>query len=346
MTSLSELPPTRPSHIIPFLSQSHLQSSCSYSFAIEIPKLPSKKKKNNKWYTILNPNNKYIKEKEIESILEKGGVHSGAHTKINNLSLWQKAFVHKSYITKICEGKNARNDKESDSDSDSEKEINNTNEKLFQMPLQEESNERLEWLGDGQLQSAVSQYLFERYPEQDEGFLTKLRSKLVKTKNLSFLANKLGFSPYLVISHHVEFGCGGRTNQRILENTFEAFLGAMYLDFSQIPNQKPDYSIGYKMVRKFFITLIENYVDLVEMVIKDDNFKDSLMWFYQKNFNGAYPIYKQEKIENDLFHIYVENPITQKIAGKGSARSKKQAEQIAAKNALQYYSISKSHITL
>lgn len=279
---------------------------------------------NNKkqWHTTLNSNNVLITKKDIQKILKKGGVT----VPTKDLSVWQRAFVHKSYIVK--NKRNSGSDTESDSDS------NGSN---CAVQLQERSNERLEWLGDAQLQAAVTQYLFRRYPDRDEGFLTKLRSKLVKTKNLAFLAKKIGLEPYLVVSHHVEFGCQGRENKKMLENTFEAFIGAMYTDFSNLGNV-PDHSYGYDIVRQFVITLIEKYNDIVEMILKNDNYKDSLMWFFQKTYNGAYPIYHKEKLENDNFHVYVKQPNSDKIVGRGSARSKKQAEQLSAKNALYYYS--------
>jgi ribonuclease-3 len=273
--------------------------------------------KNKKWHTSLNPNNILISKKEIQDILLKGNIN----IEINDLSIWQHAFVHKSYIYK--------NDcTEVYSDAIIKK---NSAENII--PLQEKSNERLEWLGDAKLQGSVSYYLWERYPEQDEGFLTKLRSKLVKTKNLSFLAQKLGLSTYLLVSYHVEFGCQGRTNPRILENTFEAFIGSMFIDFSTKVN--PAY--GYEVVRRFIIHLIEKYVDMVDLVITDENSKDQLMWYFQKKINGAYPVYLKEKYENECFYIYIKEPNTETVVGHGHARSKKQAEQNAAKNALTYY---------
>ncbi len=271
---------------------------------------------NKKWHTTLNPNNVFVTKKNIQDILQKGNIK----IEINDLSIWQRAFVHKSYVLKY--------------DSNDEKSCKSMNENSSRrnspdnvISLQPKSNERLEWLGDAKLQGSVSYYLWERYPEQDEGFLTKLRSKLVKTNNLSFLAKKIGLTPYLLLSYHVEFGCQGRTNPRILENTFEAFIGAMFIDFSN----KVSPAYGYEIVRRFMIAIIEKYVDMVELVIKDENSKDQLMWYFQKNFNGAYPIYLKEKYENECFYIYILEPNTENIIGRGHARSKKQAEQNAAK---------------
>jgi len=270
----------------------------------------SKQISKKKWHPALNYNNSFISKKEVQLILKKGGISD----EINDLSIWQRAFVHKSYVknTEIPETfKNSEN----------------------MIPLQDNSNERLEWLGDANLQCSVSYYLWERYPKQDEGFLTKLRSKLVKTKNLAFLSKKLGLSPHLLVSHHVEFGCQGRNNAKILENTFESFIGAMFVDFTNKVGQ----AHRYEIVRKFIITIVEKYVDMVEMVMTDENSKDQLMWYFQKNFNGAYPIYMKEKHENECFYIYILEPDSDKVIGKGSARSKKQAEQNAAKNAISYY---------
>lgn len=284
--------------------------------------------KTKQWQTTLNPNNTMVTPIDIQNILKIGNVTNN----INNISIWQQSFTHKSYVVKNSQLNNQIDNFNSLNDSaSSEIHINILNENMI--PLQPKSNERLEWLGDAKIQDAVSYYLWERYPDQDEGFLTKLRSKLVKTNNLAFLADKINLSKYLLISYHVEFGCQGRVNQRILENTFEAFIGAMYIDFSN--NINPSY--GNDRVREFIINIIEKYVDIEELVIKDENSKDQLMWYFQKRFNGAYPIYIKERYENEYFYINIYEPNTTIISGRGNARTKKQAEQNAAKNALLYY---------
>ena len=267
------------------------------------------KKTNRKWSAILNPNNRLITKKEVEAILRKGDIR----LELGDISVWQEAFVHKSYIY--------------------HKQNISPKENKTLLPLQKKSNERLEWLGDALLQAVVTHYLYERYPNQNEGFLTKLRSELVRTRSLSNLATKLGFSKYLIVSHHVEVIGHGRMSARILENTFEAFVGAMYLDFSKKKNP----AFGYEVVRRFVSAIVEKYADIVNMIVNNDNFKDQLMWHFQTHFNGAYPIYKKEKQENDYFFVSVAEPNSDKIVGRGRARSKKMAEQEAAKQALQHY---------
>ena len=111
-----------------------------------------------------NVNNKLITEYELHQILSSWGVD----IKINNLELYRQAFAHKSY----CKKKNVDNDVEiADRPEDA-------------LELREESNERLEFLGDSIISSVVAKYLFVRYPDQDEGFMTRIRTKLVNGQSL------------------------------------------------------------------------------------------------------------------------------------------------------------------
>jgi ribonuclease-3 len=208
------------------------------------------------------------------------------------------------------------------------------------MPLFDDSNEVFEWLGDGIIQSVVAVYLCKRFKNQREGFLTKLRSKLVKTESLSKFALFLGFDKYIIISKHIEIVCNGRKNARILEDCFEAFIGALMMDFGFEQD-------GYKLCSQFIINIIEKSIDITELIIHDDNFKDQLMRYFQKTFNGKFPVYDQKLIANEVsdngivnkrFHMYVCEP-DGKVIGEGVARSKKDAEQKAAKSALMHYGL-------
>ena len=210
------------------------------------------------------------------------------------------------------------------------------------MQLQNDSNEVLEWLGDGVLQSVAAIYLYKRYKSQREGFLTKIRSKLVKTESLSKLALYLNFDKYLIVSKHVEIICNGRKNARILEDAFEAFIGAMMTDFGE-----KNEAIGFNICNTFIRTIIEKQIDITELIMNDDNFKDQLMRYYQKQYNGKFPIYEQKMlitsvgengISNKKFHMFVRD-INSIIIGEGIARSKKEAEQKAAHAALMHFGI-------
>ncbi len=280
---------------------------------------------------IYNKNNVLIHKKDIHNILLKADIKN----RINNLKIWQHAFIHSSY-SKNCKrnrkysGFLQQSELESDSSSSEE-------DYSDYLEIQEESNERLEWLGDGILQAVVASYLWTRYPKQDEGFLTKIRSKLVKTESLSKFAKYYGFDEYLVISKHIEENCNGRNNSHILEDSFEAFIGAMYKDFGE-----KNESNGYGICKRFIVNTLESCVDFADLIMNDDNYKDQLMRFYQKNFNGKYPIYHEEMYEDEskTFYMYVTHPLTNKIVGKGKAQSKKKAEQLSAKQAVNFFNIS------
>jgi len=284
-----------------------------------------------KIYPVYNENNFYITKEIIQSILAKGNITRP----INNIKIWQQAFIHKSYYIKNDFQKNEK----------FYGSINSINidENKHIMPLQDDSNEVLEWLGDGIIQSVVAIYLYKRFKTQREGFLTKIRSKLVKTESLAKLALYLNFDKYLIVSKHIEIICNGRKNSRILEDSFEAFIGAMMNDFG-VNNEAE----GFNICNTFIINIIEQKIDLTELIINDDNFKDQLMRYYQKKYNGKFPIYEQKTlitsvnengITNKKFHMFVRDT-DNNIIGDGIARSKKEAEQKAAKAALMYFGIS------
>lgn len=276
---------------------------------------------------IYNPNNILIQKKDIQSILAKAGIKN----KVNNITIWQNAFIHSSY-SKNCKRNRKYNGFLNQTDSSSESTDDNDYSNCLE--IQEFSNERMEWLGDGVLQSITASYLWNRYPKQDEGFLTKLRSKLVRTESLSKFAKYYGFEKFLIISKHMEENCNGRNNLSILEDSFEAFLGAIYLDFGSVKEET-----GYGICRKFIVSTFENCVDFTDLIVNDDNYKDQLMRYYQKNYNGKFPIYQLDNHdeENKMFHMYVRHPLNSKIVGRGKAQSKKKAEQFAAKQALSFF---------
>jgi len=282
-----------------------------------------------KMAVIYNKNNVLVDRKTVQSILAKADIKN----KISDITVWQQAFVHSSYSKNVKRNRKYSGflNQQDGSDSDS-------SEEDFSdcLEIQEDSNERLEWLGDGILQSVSASYLWKRYPKQDEGFLTKIRSKLVKTECLSKLAKYYGFEEYLIISRHIEENCNGRNNAHILEDSFEAFIGAMYLDFGKVDESK-----GYGVCRKFIINTIESCIDMTELIMHDDNYKDQLMRFYQKNFNGKYPIYHEEMHDEETktFYMYVTHPLTNKIVGRGKAQSKKKAEQLSAQQALKFFNV-------
>ena len=275
-----------------------------------------------KIYNVHNRNNKLLDKKFINNILKNFGVK---YT-VKNLKIWQKAFVHKSYS--INRKKKFKNE-----------DFSLPDDGYGYIPLQKESSECLEWLGDGIIQSVTAQYLWKRYPNQDEGFLTKTRSKLVRTDALARLARYLKLQNYVLLSTYMEEESNGRDNPKVLEDAFEAFIGAMVEDLGK------DEFEGYKICYQFVIKLFEGVIDFAELIKRDNNYKDKLMRYCHQRFKGMNPQYENIDITLDGKNkIYTEivRDIENRdnIIGKASARSKKEAQQQAAKMALEYY---KSH---
>lgn len=156
-----------------------------------------------------NPRNKFLTVEFVEDVLKTHGLD----IKVNNINIYQVAFSHKSYVRAARDGHD---------------------ESSSCVPLQDTSNETYEYLGDTILNCVVGSYLYERYYEQNEGFLTKTRSKLVRGGSLNELSKGLKFQPWILMSNHVESE-GGRDNPRILEDLFESFIAAIYLDNGSEP---------------------------------------------------------------------------------------------------------------
>jgi ribonuclease-3 len=232
--------------------------------------------------------------------------------KFKDINLYRKAFVHKSYCTRKNE--NFLN--------------GNINCPQGCLPLQEDSNERLEFLGDSILNMVIADYLFERYPDENEGFLTRMRTKLVNGKMLAFLSEKIGFDKFILLSKQIEDN-EGRKNSNILEDTFEAFIGAHYLD------------LGFEAAKEWIIDVVETHVDFSELVKQNHNYKDMFLKYYQQNFSYI-PKFFEVSIETNavtngkIYTICIKDAQDNILAiGKGS--NKKEAENNAAKVALVHH---------
>lgn len=186
-----------------------------------------------------------------------------------------------------------------------------------------ESNERLEFLGDSILSFVVSKWLYQKYPEYHEGNLTNIRSLLVNTKTLAEVAKELSFGSYLKLSRGEE-EAKGRENQSLLADSFEAYIGALFLDQ------------GLKIVGEF----IEKTVLLrLDEIIKKRDFKDpkSLFQEMMQAQTHSSPVYKVTTEEGPshakIFTVAVY--IKDIRMGEGKGRSKQEAEENAAKQALE-----------
>lgn len=184
------------------------------------------------------------------------------------------------------------------------------------------NNERLEFLGDAVLELIVTEYLYDKYPDKPEGELTNWRAALVNAKMLSKVAREMGLNDYLLLSKG-EFKEEGKARQYILANTFEAFMGALYLDR------------GYKKCEE----IIKKYV-LAKLpeIIEKGLFKDAKSTFQEEaqEKTGITPTYKVLKESGpDHFKKFVVGIYlgTEKVA-EGEGSSKQEAEVSAAKEAL------------
>lgn len=188
--------------------------------------------------------------------------------------------------------------------------------KSFKSPNQLENNERLEFLGDAILSSCVSVILFNKYPEKTEGELTKLRSRIVNRKHLNQIAKELGLIKF--IKHDERFNINQTS---VAGNTLEAVLGAIYLDH------------GYEKTENIIQEVIlNNYSDLKKLEKTDENFKSILLeWSQSKGANLTF----DTKLKKDSKRVFSSRVlIDEDQSGFGEGRSKKEAEQKAAKEAL------------
>ena len=189
-----------------------------------------------------------------------------------------------------------------------------------------QSNERLEFLGDAILDSVVADFLFKKFPFKNEGFLTELRSRLVKRESLNILAEKTGVNRLVEINVKVN----GK-NSSIYGNALEAFIGAVYLDH------------GYDFSYDFIINrLIRPYLNIQDVIDSNRNFKSTLIEWAQKNGHSVeFKIVKEEGDHNKKFFNSVVL-LNCEVIGQGEGHSKKKAEQAAAEKACKSQGINKN----
>ena len=211
---------------------------------------------------------------------------------IQEKELYEKAFTHKSALNEIYK----------------------------------ESNERLEFIGDSVLNLVIAQYLYEKYPQEQEGFLTRIRTKLVRGETLSTIGKRLNLDKFIVMN---EKGMKNEWNKnpKLIENALESLIGAIYLDK------------GLNSSKNFIhkhITSSFKETDLLE----DTNYKDIFMRYVQSRKLNL-PTYKLLKencvLNNKKFTVQV--VLENKTVSEGTHCNKRTAEQIAAHRALRCFQI-------
>jgi ribonuclease-3 len=187
------------------------------------------------------------------------------------------------------------------------------------------NNERLEFLGDAMLGAIVGEFLFRKYPNQDEGFLTEIRSRIVRRESLNAIATRMGIEKIVQYNKYDR----GLSRSHIFGNALEALIGAIYLDR------------GYELTRKFVLNeLIKNYIDLDTIEKTDTNYKNQLLTWAQKNMVSIVfeEVDEQQEGIKRMFTIGIKMDET--MIATGTGYNKKDAGQVAAKNAMQHLGIS------
>ncbi len=186
----------------------------------------------------------------------------------------------------------------------------------------DESNERLEFLGDAVLGFITAEHLFNRFPDKDEGYLTRLRAKLVNGKALARVAEQIELGSLILMSKNMAQE-RGRQNSTILADAFEALIGAIYLDQ------------GLETARRFIQETMLDHVDLHKLASQYDNYKSLLLEFAQAR-GWAQPQYRvvTEHGPSHAKEFTVDAILRGEAFGRGRGGSKKLAEQQAAREAL------------
>jgi ribonuclease-3 len=275
-----------------------------------------------------NKVNKLLTKNTIQNILKKFGIFQN----INNLDLYQDAMVHESYtinkIKTICSRDNVKIVKNPDGC----------------VLLRERSYERLEFLGDAVIENIIVSYLYRRYPDQREGFLSSMKMNLVNRITLGHLAKVIGLNEYLVIGRTLDDLQNARDEDKILCDVFEAFIAAIYLDFN---NDKHGFlssfisGAGYQVAELFLINLIEDehsQLDITTFILDDRNYKNKIVKLIKRlhKYNPVFKVSKSDisKTGEQILTVQLINPNTKEVIGEGKGQNMKKAEQDASKNTL------------
>ncbi len=182
-----------------------------------------------------------------------------------------------------------------------------------------DSNERLEFLGDAILGAIIAEYLFKKYPYQSEGYLTELRSRIVRRETMNNVALRMGLNK--MVQYNKNDRSLGRSH--IFGNALEALIGAVYLD------------VGFIKTRKFILNqIIRAYIDLDTMESTDTNYKNQLLSWAQRNNHQLTFDTLDEKMDSTRKLFTVGIMIDGELVAEGTGFNKKEAGQVAARNAL------------
>ena len=275
-----------------------------------------------------NKVNKLMTKNTVQNILKKYKIFQN----INNLDLYQDAMVHESYtinkIKNVCSRDNVKIVKNPDGC----------------VLLRERSYERLEFLGDAVIENIIVSYLYRRYPDQREGFLSSMKMNLVNRITLGHLSKVIGLHEYLIIGRTLDDLQNAREEDKILCDIFEAFIAAIYLDFNTEKHGVLSAFLsgtGYQIAELFLINLIEDeasQLDITTFILDDRNYKNKIIKLIKQlnKYNPTFKIYKSDisKSGEQIMTVQLINPNTKEVISEGKGQNMKKAEQDASKNAL------------
>jgi dsRNA-specific ribonuclease len=236
-----------------------------------------------------NPLNTEISLSDVQSILTKYGIPPN----VFNMELYRRAFIHRSY-TKRPHFENIQQN------------ITIVEKPFDCLPLSSKSNERLEFLGDGVLECVTKYYLYRRFPKENEGFMTEKKIAIVKNEAIGKIALEMGLHRWLILSRNAEEK-KIRTNLKKLGCLFEAFIGAIFLDFNKIIVHDDEgwfqnmfvTGPGFQIAQKFIENVFEKHIDWIALIKNDDNYKNILQVKIQKEFKVT-PHYLEIEHDSDL----------------------------------------------
>lgn len=268
-------------------------------------------------YYPYNSHNRPFREKDIHAILHKYGL---PHYKVTSPRIFQTAMVHTTYVRR--------------------EEYTTPDGKLVQlapcppgvMPLQEESYECLEFEGDSVLGVCIATYLRKQYPDKKQGFLTDARKELVNNERIGQLSKAIGLDKFYIISRHNEESAAisGRTNLKKLADIFEAFIGALWTDCGN----------RFHIVYAFVLSVMTRHLDdLDEIVTAVTNYKDLFQKYCQKHrkCTPTYTMLSNDPKANEIRVAVCDD--TGQALGYGCGTTRKKAEQMACKEALEKLSL-------
>jgi len=260
-----------------------------------------KERKNKNPLPVFNKENELIDRDIIASMLAYFDINFERKSNIK-VKIYQEAFTHRSYLKRKVM-------------SDEEKKWSKNCVKL-----QSRSNDRLQFLGNAFVRFVFSEKLFHHFEDEQEGFLSRLRAKMENRQSIFSLAKKIGIQNFILVSQQIELN-NGRNNINLVSRSLEAIIGATYINF------------GFERARKLNLGVAKHW-NLKEINSNENNYLDKVIKLYAKKHWGTPDFRITNTSGPDHAKVFtIGFYFNEKLVGKGTARSKREAKQIACAQA-------------